>query len=163
MSGAEQVLPAEPRSFCAGVRRAIAVVHRAPLLRAPDPRGPPAGFDRLPKSGGVFGYPNREESAHDPIENAHVSAALSCADGRAGADDHLGRRDSPLRESASRGGSSATAGHTRSRGMRSHQPPGVNPHFPPRCAGATRLFAESGGRTPSKPTRHDSVPEACRT
>ncbi|MFF5563406.1 1-deoxy-D-xylulose-5-phosphate synthase N-terminal domain-containing protein [Streptomyces sp. NPDC012623] len=125
--------------------------------------GRQAGFDRLPKSGGVSGYPNREESAHDPIENAHVSAALSCADGRAGADDHLGRRDSPLRESASRGGSSATAGHTRSRGMRSHQPPGVNPHFRPRCAGATRLFAESGGRTPSKPTRHDSVPEACRT
>ncbi|MCL7382278.1 1-deoxy-D-xylulose-5-phosphate synthase [Streptomyces sp. 35G-GA-8] len=55
--------------------------------------GRQAGFDRLRKSGGVSGYPSREESEHDLVENSHASTALSYADGLARADAHLGRRD----------------------------------------------------------------------
>jgi 1-deoxy-D-xylulose-5-phosphate synthase len=39
------------------------------------------GFDRLRKRGGLSGYPSREESEHDVIENSHASTALSYADG----------------------------------------------------------------------------------
>ncbi|MEV6237514.1 1-deoxy-D-xylulose-5-phosphate synthase [Lentzea sp. NPDC051838] len=52
-----------------------------------------AGFSRLRKPGGVSGYPCREESEHDLVENSHASTALSYADGLARADAHLGRRD----------------------------------------------------------------------
>src|SRR5882757_11456329 len=45
--------------------------------------GRQAGFDRLRRSGRVFGHPSREESAHDLIENSHASTALSYADGLA--------------------------------------------------------------------------------
>ncbi|MCC4318460.1 1-deoxy-D-xylulose-5-phosphate synthase [Streptomyces malaysiensis] len=55
--------------------------------------GRQAGFDRLRKSDGVSGYPSREESEHDLVENSHASTALSYADGLARADAHLGRRD----------------------------------------------------------------------
>ncbi|MFS8103104.1 1-deoxy-D-xylulose-5-phosphate synthase [Lentzea alba] len=55
--------------------------------------GRQAGFDRLRRSGGVSGYPSREESEHDLVENSHASTALSYADGLARADAHLGRRD----------------------------------------------------------------------
>ncbi|WP_394620632.1 1-deoxy-D-xylulose-5-phosphate synthase [Lentzea sp. JNUCC 0626] len=55
--------------------------------------GRQAGFDRLRKSGGVSGYPSRDESEHDLVENSHASTALSYADGLARADAHLGRRD----------------------------------------------------------------------
>ncbi|MDX2546537.1 1-deoxy-D-xylulose-5-phosphate synthase [Streptomyces sp. WI04-05B] len=55
--------------------------------------GRQAGFDRLRKSGGISGYPSREESEHDLVENSHASTALSYADGLARADAHLGRRD----------------------------------------------------------------------
>ncbi|MEV7086118.1 1-deoxy-D-xylulose-5-phosphate synthase [Streptomyces sp. NPDC093085] len=51
------------------------------------------GFDRLRKAGGVSGYPSREESEHDLVENSHASTALSYADGLARADAHLGVRD----------------------------------------------------------------------
>ncbi|MER8070750.1 1-deoxy-D-xylulose-5-phosphate synthase [Streptomyces sp. NPDC094034] len=54
--------------------------------------GRQAGFDRLRKSGGISGYPSREESEHDLVENSHASTALSYADGLARADAHLGRR-----------------------------------------------------------------------
>ncbi|MBO4206253.1 1-deoxy-D-xylulose-5-phosphate synthase [Micromonospora echinofusca] len=40
-------------------------------------------FSRLRKSGGLSGYPSREESPHDLIENSHASTALSYADGLA--------------------------------------------------------------------------------
>jgi len=38
-------------------------------------------FDLLRQRGGIAGYPNRRESAHDVIENSHASTALSWADG----------------------------------------------------------------------------------
>jgi 1-deoxy-D-xylulose-5-phosphate synthase len=51
------------------------------------------GFDRLRKGGGLSGYPNREESAHDVIENSHASTALSYADGFAKAFQLRGEND----------------------------------------------------------------------
>jgi 1-deoxy-D-xylulose-5-phosphate synthase len=39
------------------------------------------GFDQLRQEGGLSGYPSREESPHDVIENSHASTALSYADG----------------------------------------------------------------------------------
>ena len=38
-------------------------------------------FGSLRKEGGLSGYPSREESEHDVIENSHASTALSYADG----------------------------------------------------------------------------------
>jgi 1-deoxy-D-xylulose-5-phosphate synthase len=38
-------------------------------------------FDRLRQRGGIAGYPNRNESEHDVIENSHASTALSWGDG----------------------------------------------------------------------------------
>lgn len=38
-------------------------------------------FATLRKEGGLSGYPSREESGHDVIENSHASTALSYADG----------------------------------------------------------------------------------
>lgn len=38
-------------------------------------------FDELRQRGGISGYPNRAESAHDVIENSHASTALSWGDG----------------------------------------------------------------------------------
>ena len=37
------------------------------------------GFEQLRQSNGMSGYPNREESAHDIIENSHASTVLSYA------------------------------------------------------------------------------------
>jgi 1-deoxy-D-xylulose-5-phosphate synthase len=50
-------------------------------------------FDRLRQEGGLSGYPSREESRHDHIENSHASTVLSYAYGMAvardaGVDDH---------------------------------------------------------------------------
>ncbi len=41
------------------------------------------GFDRLRVFGGLSGYPSREESAHDWVENSHASTSLSYALGHA--------------------------------------------------------------------------------
>ncbi|MFN8156806.1 MAG: 1-deoxy-D-xylulose-5-phosphate synthase [Candidatus Nanopelagicales bacterium] len=38
-------------------------------------------FDRLRKEGGLSGYPSRDESPHDVVENSHASTALSWVDG----------------------------------------------------------------------------------
>lgn len=38
-------------------------------------------FDSLRRKGGLAGYPSRQESVHDVIENSHASGALSWADG----------------------------------------------------------------------------------
>ncbi len=40
-------------------------------------------FDTLRQAGGLSGYPNRAESAHDLVENSHASTSLSYADGLA--------------------------------------------------------------------------------
>ena len=40
-----------------------------------------AGFEKLRQRGGLAGYPNRSESAHDIVENSHASTALSWSDG----------------------------------------------------------------------------------
>jgi len=40
-------------------------------------------FDTLRQQGGLSGYPSREESEHDWIENSHASTALAYADGLA--------------------------------------------------------------------------------
>lgn len=45
--------------------------------------GRQSGFDLLRQRGGVSGYPAREESEHDFVENSHASTALSYADGLA--------------------------------------------------------------------------------
>ena len=39
------------------------------------------GFNKLRQRGGVAGYPNRQESEHDVVENSHASTALSWSDG----------------------------------------------------------------------------------
>ena len=39
------------------------------------------GFEKLRQRGGLAGYPNRSESAHDVVENSHASTALSWSDG----------------------------------------------------------------------------------
>jgi 1-deoxy-D-xylulose-5-phosphate synthase len=49
-------------------------------------------FPTLRQAGGISGYPNRSESAHDWIENSHASTALSYADGFAKAFDVRGDR-----------------------------------------------------------------------
>ena len=49
--------------------------------------GRQAGFEKLRQSGGISGYPSREESRHDFIENSHASTVLSYAHGLALARD----------------------------------------------------------------------------
>src|SRR6187399_2250447 len=49
--------------------------------------GRQAGFERLRQAGGLSGYPSREESPHDLIENSHASTVLSYAYGLAVARD----------------------------------------------------------------------------
>ncbi|MFD0373302.1 1-deoxy-D-xylulose-5-phosphate synthase [Streptomyces sp. NPDC059071] len=57
--------------------------------------GRAAGFDALRQAGGLSGYPSRQESEHDVIENSHASTVLSWADGLArahrlrGVTDHV--------------------------------------------------------------------------
>lgn len=63
-----------------------AYVHKIVTGRAP-------GFSRLRQADGLSGYPSREESSHDFIENSHASTVLSYAYGLAvardqGANDH---------------------------------------------------------------------------
>ncbi|MER5783532.1 1-deoxy-D-xylulose-5-phosphate synthase [Streptomyces mobaraensis] len=48
-------------------------------------------FSKLRSKGGLSGYPSREESEHDVIENSHASTVLSWADGLAKANQVLGR------------------------------------------------------------------------
>src|SRR6478752_7401033 len=55
--------------------------------------GRQAGFAQLRQAGGLSGYPSREESVHDFVENSHASTSLSYAYGLAvardaGANDH---------------------------------------------------------------------------
>ena len=49
-------------------------------------------FETLRQANGLSGYPSREESQHDHIENSHASTVLSYADGIAAARD-LGTND----------------------------------------------------------------------
>jgi 1-deoxy-D-xylulose-5-phosphate synthase len=49
--------------------------------------GRAAGFDHLRQAGGLSGYPSREESEHDFVENSHASTILSYAYGLAVARD----------------------------------------------------------------------------
>jgi 1-deoxy-D-xylulose-5-phosphate synthase len=53
-----------------------AYVHKILTGRAPR-------FDRLRHTGGLSGYPSREESVHDHVENSHASTSLSYALGHA--------------------------------------------------------------------------------
>ncbi|WP_418960101.1 1-deoxy-D-xylulose-5-phosphate synthase [Streptomyces tritici] len=48
-------------------------------------------FSKLRGKGGLSGYPSREESEHDVIENSHASTVLGWADGLAKAGRLLGR------------------------------------------------------------------------
>ncbi|MEV6401021.1 1-deoxy-D-xylulose-5-phosphate synthase [Streptomyces sp. NPDC051907] len=50
-------------------------------------------FSKLRGKGGLSGYPSREESEHDVIENSHASTVLGWADGLAKAHQVLGRKD----------------------------------------------------------------------
>ncbi|MEV0495381.1 1-deoxy-D-xylulose-5-phosphate synthase [Streptomyces atratus] len=50
-------------------------------------------FSKLRVKGGLSGYPSREESVHDIIENSHASTVLGWADGLAKANEVLGRPD----------------------------------------------------------------------
>ena len=47
-------------------------------------------FDTLRQAGGLSGYPSRDESPHDIVENSHASTALSYADGIAKAWERRG-------------------------------------------------------------------------
>ena len=49
--------------------------------------GRQAGFEQLRQAGGLSGYPSREESRHDFVENSHASTILSYASGLAKARD----------------------------------------------------------------------------
>ena len=49
--------------------------------------GAAAGFTELRQAGGLSGYPSREESRHDYVENSHASTILSYAYGLAVARD----------------------------------------------------------------------------
>ncbi|MFD4727125.1 1-deoxy-D-xylulose-5-phosphate synthase [Streptomyces seoulensis] len=49
-------------------------------------------FSKLRGKGGLSGYPSREESEHDIVENSHASTALGWADGLAKAHEVLGER-----------------------------------------------------------------------
>ena len=60
-----------------------AYVHKILTGRGPD-------FDSLRRKGGLSGYPSREESAHDIVENSHASTAISYADGLAKAWERRG-------------------------------------------------------------------------
>ncbi|HEX5511546.1 MAG TPA: 1-deoxy-D-xylulose-5-phosphate synthase N-terminal domain-containing protein, partial [Actinomycetales bacterium] len=51
------------------------------------------GFGALRTRGGLSGYPNRRESAHDLVENSHASTALSYADGLSRAFALAGEQD----------------------------------------------------------------------
>lgn len=50
-------------------------------------------FDSLRQQDGLSGYPSRQESIHDVIENSHASTALSYADGIAKAFEIHGEKD----------------------------------------------------------------------
>lgn len=50
-------------------------------------------FDSLRQEDGLSGYPSRQESIHDVIENSHASTALSYADGIAKAFEIHGEKD----------------------------------------------------------------------
>ncbi len=50
-------------------------------------------FATLRQEGGLSGYPSRDESVHDVIENSHASTALSYADGMAKAFEINGEND----------------------------------------------------------------------
>src|SRR3954471_23609487 len=65
--------PTDPIVFDTGHQ---AYVHKMLTGRA-------AGFDRLRQEGGLSGYPSRDESEHDVVENSHASTSLSYADGLA--------------------------------------------------------------------------------
>ena len=58
-----------------------AYVHKLVTVR----RG---GFSQLRQAGGLSGYPSREESVHDFLENSHASTVLSYAHGMAVARDN---------------------------------------------------------------------------
>jgi 1-deoxy-D-xylulose-5-phosphate synthase len=51
------------------------------------------GFTNLKQTGGLSGYPCRDESEHDLVENSHASTSLSWADGLAKAYELTGQRD----------------------------------------------------------------------
>ncbi len=55
--------------------------------------GRQSDFGTLRTAGGLSGYPMREESEHDHVENSHASTALSYADGLAKAQRLLGESD----------------------------------------------------------------------
>ena len=55
--------------------------------------GRSALFETLRQDGGLSGYPSRQESVHDVIENSHASTALSYADGIAKAFELNGESD----------------------------------------------------------------------
>nr|WP_255497965.1 1-deoxy-D-xylulose-5-phosphate synthase [Nakamurella sp. PAMC28650] len=65
--------PADPIIFDTGHQ---SYVHKIVTGRSGD-------FDRLRTRGGLSGYPSREESVHDWVENSHASTSLSYADGLA--------------------------------------------------------------------------------
>jgi 1-deoxy-D-xylulose-5-phosphate synthase len=55
--------------------------------------GRAGALDTLRQAGGLSGYPRRQESDHDLVENSHASTALSYADGLAKANALLNRAD----------------------------------------------------------------------
>ena len=62
--------------------------HQAYVHKILTGRGPE--FDTLRREGGLSGYPSRQESPHDIVENSHASTAISYADGLAKAWERRG-------------------------------------------------------------------------
>ncbi|MCH9679184.1 MAG: 1-deoxy-D-xylulose-5-phosphate synthase [Actinomycetia bacterium] len=62
--------------------------HQAYVHKILTGRGPE--FDSLRREGGLSGYPSRQESPHDIVENSHASTAISYADGLAKAWERRG-------------------------------------------------------------------------
>ena len=62
--------------------------HQAYVHKILTGRGPQ--FDSLRREGGLSGYPSRQESPHDIVENSHASTAISYADGLAKAWERRG-------------------------------------------------------------------------
>ncbi|MTD16427.1 1-deoxy-D-xylulose-5-phosphate synthase [Nakamurella sp. YIM 132087] len=75
--------PADPIVFDTGHQ---AYVHKIVTGRSD-------GFGALRTRGGLSGYPSREESVHDWVENSHASTSLSYADGLAKAFAVRGERN----------------------------------------------------------------------
>ena len=117
-------------------------------------------FSTLRQRGGLSGYPNRDESEHDWIENSHASTIISYAHGLAVARRAAGRRRPPHRR-----------GHRRRlddrrHGLRGAQQPRPQrqqgDHHPERQRPLLRADGVEARRQPRSPARQPALPAQAR-